>query len=166
MGIFETERLLVRFLESSDLEGLHEMQSNPEVMQYATGNVKTLTEHEKELANLIAKYEVPNNDFWVYAVVNKESKEFVGTVALIKDGEDDELGYRFIQRYWGLGYASEVCGGLIALAKERSIPKLIGYVVDVNIASSKVLVKYGFTAVGQQLCEDIGLPETKYELIL
>ena len=51
--IFETHRLLVRKLKMSDLNPFHAMQSNPKVMQYAEGEVKSLEAHENELRDLI-----------------------------------------------------------------------------------------------------------------
>ena len=44
--------------------------------------------------------------------------------------------------------------------------KLIGNVVNENVASEKILLKYGFEKVKEFISEDIGLPETKYQLIL
>ena len=69
--IFETERLLIRKLNIEDLQEFHELESNPNVLKFATGNVKTLEENSKELMNLIFKYNQPNNDFWIYAIERK-----------------------------------------------------------------------------------------------
>ncbi|CAM1372633.1 GNAT family N-acetyltransferase [Tenacibaculum xiamenense] len=166
MMIFETERLNVRELILQDLDGFHEMQSNPKVMQYADGEVKSYEEHKIELKQLISKYKEKGNDFWIYAIERKEDKTFVGTVALVKDRADDEIGYRFLEKYWGNGYATEICKGLINYCKSIGMKKLVGYVVDRNIASAIILKKYNFKIVKQFISDDIGLPETKYELIL
>ncbi len=166
MMIFETERLNVRRLILQDLDGFHEMQSNPKVMQYADGEVKSYEEHKKELNELIKKYNKKGNDFWIYAVERKEDKEFVGTVALVKDDGDDEIGYRFLEKHWGNGYATEICDGLIKYCRSIGMKKLVGYVVDKNIASAIILKKYNFKIVKQFVSDDIGLPETKYELNL
>ncbi len=166
MSIFNTERFIVRKLQLNDLESFHEMQSNPEVMKYVTGDVKTKPEHLEELKMLIQKYQLPNNDFWIYAIERKADKACIGTVALVKDGDDDEIGYRFLQKYWGKGYGFEVCEGLVAYCKVLKLPKVIGYVVDKNVASAKILTRLNFKAVKTFISEDIGLPETKYELQL
>jgi hypothetical protein len=44
--------------------------------------------------------------------------------------------------------------------------KIIGYVVDENIASAKILEKNNFKIVKKFISDDIKLPETKYELEL
>lgn len=164
--IFETQRLIVRKLILADLKAFHTLESNPNVLKYATGDVKSFEENKKELNNLIAKYNSINNDFWIYAIVRKLDKEFIGTVALVKDNLDDEIGYRFIEEYWGFGYASEICEALILYCKTIGIKKIIASVVDENIASAKVLEKYNFKIVKKFISDDIQLPETKYELIL
>ena len=164
--IFETERLQIRKLKMSDLEGFFKLESNPLVLQYATGEVKTISECEEELKGLILKYENPKNDFWIYAVEQKSNQVFIGTLALVKDNEDDEIGYRFIQEYWGKGFATEICKVLIVYCKSIGMKKIIGNVVDENIASAKILERFNFKIVNKFISEDIGLPETRYELVL
>lgn len=164
--IFETERLIVRKLNFEDLDSFHQMQSNPKVMQYAQGEVKSFDAHKSELKDLISKYTLPNNDFWIYAIELKKDANFIGTVALVKDGKEDEIGYRFLEKYWSRGYATEICGGLILYCKSTGFQKIIGYVVDKNIASSKILEHYNFKIVKPFISEDSQLPETKYQLYL
>ena len=164
--IFETERLLIRKLVLEDLKPFHKMESNPKVLKYATGKLKTFEQNKEELKELIAKYNRPKNDFWIYTIERKKDAEFIGTVALVKDGVDDEIGYRFLEKYWKKGYATEICKGLIIYCKQIKIPILIGYVVDENIASAKILERFNFKPVKHFISEDIGLPETKYEIFL
>ena len=165
--IFETERLIVRKLILEDLQGFHKMQSNPKVMQYADGEVKTLPEHKEELKTLIDKYELKDNNFWIYAIERKLDKVFIGTLALVKDGKDDEIGYRFLEKYWSKGYGLETCRGLISYAKKNSFKKLVAYVIDKNIASIKILKNLNFNVIGtSNKCENIPFSEKKYELIL
>ncbi|WP_299103849.1 GNAT family N-acetyltransferase [uncultured Tenacibaculum sp.] len=165
--IFETERLVVRKLKQTDIEGFFELESNPKVLQYATGEVKTKKECQTELVELIKKYDKKDNDFWIYTIERKSDLEFIGTLALVKDDEgNDEIGYRFVERFWGNGYATEICEGLIPYCRSIGMKKLIGCVVDVNVASAKILERYGFKEIEKFVSDDIGLPETKYELIL
>jgi RimJ/RimL family protein N-acetyltransferase len=162
--IFETERLLVRKLVLDDLEPFHLMQSNPKVMQFVTGDVKSLQEHELELKELIAKYKMPNNNFWIYAIDRKSDGEFIGTCAIVD--EVNELGYRFLEQFWGFGYGREICNGLIKHCKEIGLKLLTAYVVDENIASAKIIESNDFKVVKKFVSDDLKLPETKYELHL
>ncbi|MEE9407803.1 MAG: GNAT family N-acetyltransferase [Polaribacter sp.] len=164
--IFETERLLIRKLILEDLDAFHALESNPKVLKYATGNVKSLKENQIELIALIVKYSKSKNDFWIYAIERKSDHKFVGTLALVKDGFDDEIGYRFLEEFWGKGYATELCKELLKYCKQIGIQKLVGYVVDENIASSKILERFNFKKIKHFISDDIKLPETKYELFL
>ncbi|CAM1363193.1 Protein N-acetyltransferase, RimJ/RimL family [Tenacibaculum sediminilitoris] len=165
--IFETKNLLIRKLQVVDIETFYELESNPKVLQYATGKPKNLEETKEDLEQLIARYTNKENDFWIYAIERKSNNEFVGTVALVKDEEgNDEIGYRFIERYWGNGFATELCEKLIQYCKSIGMKKLIGCVVDENVASAKILERFNFVAIEKFISDDIGLPETKYELIL
>ena len=164
--IFETERLIVRKLVTSDLDAFHKMQSNPKVMQYTTGIVKDLEGHRTELQELISKYDFIDNDFWIYAVERKKDAVFIGTVALVKYEGNDEIGYRFLEKFWGNGYGTEACKGLISYCRKNNFRKLIAYAVDTNIASQKILEKLGFEFVKKQLAEDLQMQETKYQINL
>ncbi|MAD98386.1 MAG: GNAT family N-acetyltransferase [Flavobacteriaceae bacterium] len=147
--VFETQRLLVRKLNESDLQGFHEMQSDPEVMKYVDGEPKTLKEHQEELQQLIGFYDNPNNEFIIFAVELKSMRQFIGTIALVKDEhQNDEIGYRFLQKYWGQGYGFEIVTGLIAYCKAIGKEKLVAYVTPDNQNSVRILEKSGFNIVG------------------
>ena len=165
--IFETEILLVRRLKMSDIRPYHEMQSNPKVMQYVTGEVQTEKEHLIELDRLINFYDKEGNDFWIYAIDRKLDNEFVGTLAFIKDDNgDDEIGYRFLEKYWGLGYGSDLCKASVVYCSSIGMPKLIGYVINLNVASAKILKKCNFEYISDGIDTLTKLPETKYQLLL
>lgn len=164
--IFETERLIVRKLILSDLGSFHKLQSNPNVLQFADGEVKSLSAHKKEIKSLIDRYSISNNDFWIYAIERKSDNHFIGTLALVKDNTDDEIGYRFLEKYWGKGYGLEICKATIRYCKSIGMKKLVGYVVDENVASAKILQKLNFKIVNKFINSEINLQETKYELEL
>ena len=139
--IFTTLRLIVRNLEWSDLDAFHEMQGNLNVMRYTTGRAMTREENMADLKRVIDCYDQPVNDFWVWAVIEKESGNFVGTCALVKNGKgEDEIGYRFLENSWGNGYGKEITLGLIDYSLKRTdIEELVAYVDKENVASVKIL---------------------------
>lgn len=139
--VFETPRLYVRKLRRIDLAPFHEMQGNIKVMLYTTGRAMTREENQVELLKVIDYYAKPDNDFWVWAVVQKSDDQFVGTCALVKnDKRENEIGYRFIERYWGKGYGKEISLGLIDYnLNRRGINEIVAYVNKANLASVKIL---------------------------
>lgn len=165
--IFETNRLCVRKLRIEDFGAFHEMQSNANVMQYVRGTPMTLEENKEELPKLIDFYSKSHNDFWIYAIERKEDATFLGTVALVKDDEDnDEIGYRFLEEYWGFGYGFEIAEGLINYCKKIGLHKIIACVAIKNIASTKIIEKLGFEFVGDFVSKDLKIPERKFILEL
>lgn len=124
MAIFETQDLIVRRLKESDLNGFHEMQSNPNVLRYATGKLQDKPGNHLELLRCIAAYDVTDNRFRIWAVEEKSSGRFVGTCAVVAADEFqlrgkklprpiDEIGYRFLESEWGKGWGRQVADGLI-----------------------------------------------------
>ncbi len=165
--IFETKNLAVRKLKISDFEPFHEMQSDYNVMQYVSAKVMTFQENKKELPHLIDLYNLPNNNFWIYAIERKSDSVFIGTVAFVKDeNKEDEIGYRFLERYWGNGYGTEIVNGMVQYCKQQGFTKLIACVVNNNIASAKIVRKAGFKFVEDFVSDDLKVPEQKFELLL
>ena len=165
--IFETKRLRVRRLKLDDFEAFHEMQSNTNVMQYVREKAMTYQENKEELPMLIEKYDILENDFFIYAIEQKKDNAFVGTVALVKDAHnDDEIGYRFLEKYWNNGYGFEIAEGLVNYCRKIGIPKIIACVVNENIGSAKIIEKLGFKFVKDFVSDDLKLPEKKFVLKL
>jgi RimJ/RimL family protein N-acetyltransferase len=165
--IFETSRLCIRKLRIDDFRAFHEMQSNSNVMQYVRGAPMTLKKNNEELPKLIDFYSKPHNDFWIYAIERKLDATFVGTVAIVKDEDhNDEIGYRFLEQYWGFGYGFEVVEGLVHYCKKIGLSKIIACVVIKNIASIKIIEKLGFEFVGDFVSKDLNIPERKFILKL
>ena len=164
--IFETKQLAVRKLILSDLNKFHKMQSNLNVMKFVRPNAMSFEENEKELQNLIKYYDSETNCFWVCSIGLNQTNEFVGPVALVKHGKEDEIGYRFIEEFWGNGFGFEVVEGLLKYCKSAGFEKVIAFAAKENLASTKILEKLNFKYVKDTYAEDLKLEERKFEYIL
>jgi len=164
--LFSTERLKVRPLELTDLEQFHQMQSDPKVMQFVRLHPMTFEENKKDLEQLIKGYEDKDNDFNIYAICFKNEDRLIGSIALVKDDQnDDEIGYRFVRKYWGRGFGFEVASGLITYCRSIEMKKLIAIVAIDNMSSIKIVEKLEFE-FQNEFVGDLGIVERKYELIL
>jgi RimJ/RimL family protein N-acetyltransferase len=142
----ETERLILRELRITDLEGMFELDSDPEVHKYL-GNrpVKNRAASEKILENVLNQYKERGIGRW--AVINKSTNEFMGWSGLRLNTEYNmngftkyyDVGYRLIKRFWGHGYATE------------SSKKAIDYAFNVL----KLEVLYGITEIGNQASHNV-----------
>lgn len=138
--IFETERLSVRNLKLADLGPFHEMQSDDQVMKYTTGHGFDEAENQKQLQQCIDCYARPENEFWVWAIEQKTGNQFVGTCAIVPHESRPEIGYRFLRKYFGLGFGQEICDGLIEHAiSVMNVPEIVAFADLRNVASVKIL---------------------------
>lgn len=155
MTLFETPRLLVRELRHSDFPAFHEMQSNPEVMKYATGKTLNEEENRRDLQRLIDLYSAEDAEYIAWAIALQETDTWIGMCILIhRDGDEYEIGYSLRQCYWRCGYGSEVVQGLVAfLFTIAGISSLVAYTAKENIASARVLKSAGFRPAGEKYNE-------------
>ena len=109
--IFETERLSVRMLSILDTEAFFDMMGNPNVMNPIPRPVMTRTESDAFLNKALSS-KTFNSDKQVRAIVEKKSNSFIGLCAYLKnDEDDDEIGYRLREQFWGIGYGTEIAKG-------------------------------------------------------
>ena len=106
--MIETERLLLREYTIDDHDALYEIMSDPETMQhYPAPFDEERTGHwiEWNLENY-AKY-----GFGLWAVVLKETGEFIGDCGITLQNIDGEMlpeiGYHIHKKYWRRGFAKE-----------------------------------------------------------
>ncbi len=150
----ETERLYLREILLEDAQAMFEMDSDPEVHRFlGRSPVKCLEESVQHIHNIRQQYE----DFGVarLAIIEKQSNSFIGWGGLKFITESmngfqnfHDLGYRFIRRYWGKGYAKESSKGVIRYAFEELQLPVIYAIADMeHRASRNVLESSGFSFV-------------------
>lgn len=141
-----TPRLCLRELNTDDAENFYLLNSDPEVLKY-TGDVpfKTIEEALLFLANYdqYKKYGIGR-----WAIIHKETKEFLGWCGLKYDPETEgiDLGFRLFQKHWNKGYATEAARTCLAYGFSHfQFNEIIGRAMTANIASVNTLTKLGFT---------------------
>jgi ribosomal-protein-alanine N-acetyltransferase len=153
-SFIETERLILREFLPMDDEGMFELDSNPEVHRFL-GNkpVKDIEESRGYIENVRKQY--AENGIGRWAVILKETNEFIGWsgIKLIKDKINNhqnfyEIGYRFIQKHWGKGYATEAGLAFVKYAfNEMKADTLYAYADAGNVNSRRILEKLGMQYV-------------------
>ncbi|HLW31337.1 MAG TPA: GNAT family N-acetyltransferase [Aequorivita sp.] len=146
----ETDRLLMRDLMIEDAQSMFEMDSDAEVHTFLGNKPIATLEEAKKTIDFIQKQYIENG-IGRWAVVQKESGEFIGwsgfklvtDVVNEKTGYHD-LGYRFIKRYWGKGYASETAiASLHHGFTELGFKEIVGIADVSHTASNSILKKVG-----------------------
>jgi len=142
--IIETDRLLLREFILDDAEKFYQLNLNPNVIKY-TGNAsfKSIEEAKSFLENY---KDYKTNGYGRWAVINKESNEFIGWCGL-KYGElknETDIGFRFFEEEWHKGYATESAASCLKYGFEvLKLNRIIGRAMKENTASIKVLEKIG-----------------------
>ena len=148
----ETHRLTLRQMTLSDVEAIFEMRRNPQMHLYTDTK---MDENVEETKHYIEKMnEGVNAGKWIiWAIVEKVSSRVIGTICIWNlDAEKNtaELGYGLNPKYQGKGYMQEALQCVVdyGLTTMR-LAVLEAYTEAENAASSKLLIKCGFTKTGE-----------------
>ncbi len=146
--LFKTDRLIIREIKESDVEHLHQMNNNENVMKYINTKAFENKPIEKaiESVNKWTSYYKENPGFGLFMVDLKD--EPIGWVCLryLEGLEGYELGYRFKEKHWKKGYASEASKVLIDYAfNEKNIKSISAVAIEANIGSTSVMKKVGMS---------------------
>ncbi len=151
----ETERLILRELRDSDLQGMFELDSNPEVHRYL-GNkpIKSIDEAKRTIDSVKIQYKERGIGRW--AVINKTTNEFMGWSGIRLNTEYNmngftkyyDVGYRLIERFWGKGYATESGKAAVDYAfSSLNLNALYATTEINNQASHNALLKMGLSYI-------------------
>ncbi len=165
----ETQRFILREIELTDVDGMFELDSNPEVHKYL-GN-KTVSSKE-EMLKVIAfiRQQYVENGIGRWAIIDKENNAFVGWSGLkfVTENTNNhqnyyDLGYRLIPKYWGKGIATETATASVEYAFNELDCKEIFAIADVdNIGSNQILQKVGLKFI--ETFDEKGIEHNWYRL--
>jgi RimJ/RimL family protein N-acetyltransferase len=146
--ILETERLALRELNESDASFIIELLNSDGWLKYiGDRNVKAEDQARDYLNNgPIKSYQ--DHGYGLYLVEIKNEKIPIGMCGIIKRDtlELPDIGYAFLPKYMGQGYAFEIAQQTLVYAKEHlKIDEIFAITVRENKSSIKLLEKLGFS---------------------
>lgn len=142
----ETERLYLREMTPEDAESAYLLNLDPEVIRYTGDDPFASIEEAKSFLEKYDHYR--KYGFGRWAVISKETGEYLGWCGLKYTPELDEfdIGYRFMQKFWGSGYATEAAAACLTYGFEKlRMPAIVGRAMPENKASVRVLEKIGLS---------------------
>jgi [ribosomal protein S5]-alanine N-acetyltransferase len=163
--IFETHRLLVRFLLNSDYEAFHRICSDPQVMRYV-GNLKPYSPEETQMAMTDAHDSYRLYGFGPWAIICKESGRLIGVGGpdVLPRRELPELSYIFVPSCWGHGLATEFAAAAVDYGfQELGLCEITASFDPENKASMRVAEKAGMHYQWEGL-DEYNLPTVFYAL--
>ena len=147
MEKIETKRFILRKVEEKDAEYIFKILSDKDVIENLNMDIhKNISDTENMLKEYFEENEKGNK--YPFSIIDKETNKFVG-VFLIKLDLYDEDCFEFTvyisKEEWGKGIYTEVFPYMTKFAFEKiGTGNFRGFVMEKNIASSKVLEKCGF----------------------
>lgn len=143
---FSTPRLVARKIQEDDLEKLHTMHSDSQVMA-TLGGLCSIEKTRENLAWNLKQWE--ENDFGLWMFYLKETGEWVGRGGLRQvdiDGKHEiEVGYALMPSFWNQGLATEIAMACVEMAFEIfRLHDIVCFTLTNNNASQRVMEKAGF----------------------
>jgi [ribosomal protein S5]-alanine N-acetyltransferase len=148
--IAETERLRLRRFRESDAPMILELLNDPGWLRFiGDRNIRSLDDARGYLRKLEDARE--RNGFTLYLVERKDAREPLGMCGLVKRDTlpDPDLGFAFLERHRGAGYAEEAARATLDHAKgDLGLESLAAIATPDNERSVRLLEKLGFARAG------------------
>jgi [ribosomal protein S5]-alanine N-acetyltransferase len=158
----ETERLILREILPTDLDGMFELDSDPEVHKYLGNKPVTGKDQVIDVIHFI-RQQYLDNGIGRWAIVDKKTSDFMGWTGLkfVTDLTNNhknfyDLGYRLIRKYWGQGFATESAIASLNYAFETmNLDRVYADAHCENEGSNRILRKVGMNFIETFYIEDI-----------
>lgn len=142
--ILETNRLILRELNIDDAENFYKLNNNRNVLKFTGDTAFQDIQQAKEFLKNYKDYDI--NGYGRWAVINKNTKDFIGWCGL-KSGEiknETDIGFRFFEEEWNKGYATESAQACLNYGFQNlDLHRIVGRAMKANIGSIRVLEKIG-----------------------
>lgn len=148
---FDTERLLVRPIQASDVEAMFAIKSDPKVTEaYGAEPHKSIDDTRHWVEGILATPGGRHSLFWVF--VPRGEEKAVGSCCYWHfdvGSKCCELGYELNRSYWGRGIMTEGLAPVIAYGFDGiGLNRIEACPLAENAASNALLLKLGFRTEG------------------
>jgi RimJ/RimL family protein N-acetyltransferase len=145
MEILQTERLRLRTVTPDDAPFYLELVNDPAFIEHiGDRGIRTLEEACRSILEGPAAMQEARGHS-LYVVELKETRVPIGMCGLIKRDtlEDIDIGYAYLPRYRGCGYAYEAARAVLDYAPTIGITRVAAITSPNNVASNQLLLKLG-----------------------
>jgi RimJ/RimL family protein N-acetyltransferase len=146
--LLETERLLLRQFNDSDLDAFLAYRNDPEVARYQGWDIPYPREKAIEFIERMQTASPIQSKWLQFAIELKSTQGIIGDVAFFIMRNDERqalIGYSLARPCWGNGYAQEAVSRLLTfLFDELNLHRIVAECDVENHSSWKLLEKLGF----------------------
>lgn len=150
--------------QSTDFEEYFSLVSDDEIMKYITGKGLNKDEAGKKFLSIL-KQSSNDVDLGYFKVYKVDKNTLLGDCKIVYNTYLDkslEIGYLLKKEFWQKGIGTLICTELIKVTKEKfSDFKIIAIIDPENIASRKLLEKFGFESYWKGIENDIPTEKLK-----
>jgi len=138
-----SERLGFRPFEDADVSDLERLDMDPDVRAHFPDGIATAAQIAARIAR--GKLPIEANRCPEFAVIELATGRFAGRAGFgLIEGGEIEVGYVFLNEFWGRGLAQESLRALLAWAKGNlAVPRIVAYAPSTHSASLNVMRKAG-----------------------
>ena len=165
MPVFTSQRLKFQHFKAQDSTQLMSIFGDKDVMRYGDG-IQTIEWVKTWIAKQQNSYRKFSYGNWV--VIHSETSELMGYCGLTYEADvcgkpETTLGYRFAQRYWGNGYATEAVIATLHYSFEiLNLKRIVATIDPYNVASIRIAQKAGMTYEQEVMYEGYTHPDHIY----
>jgi RimJ/RimL family protein N-acetyltransferase/protein tyrosine phosphatase (PTP) superfamily phosphohydrolase (DUF442 family) len=149
--VLETERLRLRHVEAGDAAFIRELVNEPSWLRFiGERNVHSLDDARAFIENGPRKM-YSQHGFGLFAVESKAAAVPMGLCGLIRRDAlpDVDIGFAFLPRFWGQGYAREAAAATLEYAREvQRLDRVVAITKPDNVASGRLLERIGLRLEG------------------
>jgi RimJ/RimL family protein N-acetyltransferase len=146
VNVLETDRLVLRWLTPDDAPFILELLNDPDWIRFIGDRGVRTVEGAREYIEKGPAASYTRNGFGLYLTALKDSGESIGICGLIKRDtlEDVDVGFAFLPRYRGQGYALEAAAATMAYGRDPlGLTRIIAIATPDNESSLRLLRKLG-----------------------
>jgi RimJ/RimL family protein N-acetyltransferase len=147
LQVAQTERLLLRWLTPGDAGFIRELVNEPSWIEYIGDKGVRTTEDAARYIEDGPRAMYQRHGYGLYLVASKEPGKPIGICGLIKREtlDDVDIGFAFLPRYWGQGYAFEAATAIMSYGRQvLGLSRLVAILSPNNERSRKLLRALGF----------------------
>ncbi len=148
----KSERMITRGLKPEDIEIWDTFIQDKDATRLFPESMRKPDTAKVWIEKQIERYD--NDEFGLLALIHCETGEFIGQCGLLlqklEHGDEIEIGYHILPKYWGQGYASEAAQLFRAYAQEDlGLKRVVSVINPENTGSQKVAERNGMTVERQ-----------------
>ncbi|WP_010651541.1 GNAT family N-acetyltransferase [Oceanobacillus massiliensis] len=158
--MLRTSRCVLTEITQSDYEDVKELYLDNEVRRFLGG-----TREEGAIQGIMDEMLGSDKNIWYWIIREVHTREFIGLVSLDPHhiGNNMEVSYQFLPKWWGNGFATEAVSEIINFAFGRlDLPRVVAETQAVNVSSRKLLERLGMKLIDTY--ERFGAEQSLYSI--